>query len=88
MAEDSRAAAELNAVEPPIVRLGHEAALIAQPSTFLLPRGHNRAMVETPLTAVDKDQQQGLVSLSSFAFLLGGVNRDSQRSMLRAVRGV
>lgn len=44
-----------------IVRHGHE-SLIAQPSTFLLPRGQNRAMAEKPLTALDKDQQQGLVS--------------------------
>lgn len=41
---------------------GHEPSLIAQPSTFLLPRGHNRAMQDKPLTAVDKDQLSGLVS--------------------------
>jgi len=44
-----------------IVKHGHE-PVIAQPSTFLLPRGQNRAMTEKPLTALDKDQQQGLVS--------------------------
>jgi hypothetical protein len=65
MAEDTLPAAP-NPVEPKIpptsiARLGHE-AVIAQPSTFLLPRGHNRAMAEKPLTPLDKDQQQGLVS--------------------------
>ena len=43
-------------------RYSHEQR-IAQPSTFLLPRGHNRAMQDKPLTAVDKDQQSGLVSV-------------------------
>ena len=42
-------------------RAGHE-AIIAQPSTFLLPRGYNRAMVEMPLSPLDKEQQAGLVS--------------------------
>jgi hypothetical protein len=69
-AEDTRAAAAPNPVDPiasptGIVRHGHE-SLIAQPSTFLLPRGHNRAMAEKPLTAADKDQQQGLVSGAIF----------------------
>lgn len=43
--------------------VGHE-AIIAQPSTFLLPRGYNRTMVEVemPLSPLDKDQQSGLVS--------------------------
>lgn len=41
--------------------LGHESQ-IAQPSTFLLPRGNTPAMPEPPLTQVDRDQQQGLVS--------------------------
>ncbi|KAG0649008.1 5 -AMP-activated kinase subunit gamma [Hyphodiscus hymeniophilus] len=48
-----------------IVRHGHE-SLIAQPSTFLLPRGPTRAMAEKPLTALDKDQQQGLKSIREF----------------------
>lgn len=47
---------------PTSARYGHEQR-IAQPSTFLLPRGHNRAMQDKPLTAVDKDQQSGLVSV-------------------------
>jgi 5'-AMP-activated protein kinase regulatory gamma subunit len=51
--------AEFIATPTSIARHGHE--LIAQPSTFLLPRGHNRAMEEKPLTLVDKDQEQGLV---------------------------
>jgi len=46
-----------------IARQGHESSLIAQPATFLLlPRGQNRAMQEKPMTALDKDQQSGLVS--------------------------
>jgi len=48
-----------------IARIGHE-AVIAQPSTFLLPRGHNRAMAEQPLSAQDKDQQQGLKAIRDF----------------------
>jgi hypothetical protein len=47
---------------PPTAILGHESSLIAQPSTFLLPRGPNRAMQDNPLSAVDKDQESGLVS--------------------------
>ena len=49
---------------PPTVILGHESSLIAQPSTFLLPRGPNLAMQDKdkPLSAVDKDQLSGLVS--------------------------
>jgi hypothetical protein len=58
-AESTRPAAP-NPVEP-TARHGHE-SLIAQPSTFLLPRGHSRAMAEESLTPVDKDQLQGLVS--------------------------
>lgn len=47
---------------------GHEGALaIAQPSTFLLPRGHNRAMAERTTSPSDREQQRGLVS---FIFLL------------------
>ena len=70
-AEDTRPPAAPNPVDPVasptgIVRHGHE-SLIAQPSTFLLPRGHNRAMAEKPLTALDKDQQQGLVSGAIFS---------------------
>lgn len=45
-----------------IARYGHESR-IAQPSTFLLPRGQNRAMQDKPLSAVDKDQLSGLVSI-------------------------
>jgi len=45
-----------------IPRHGHEPSRIAQPSTFLLPRGQNRAMQDKPLTAIDKDQLSGLVS--------------------------
>jgi len=56
-AEDTRpAAAPTN-----VARFGHEPALIAQPSTFLLPRGQNRAMQDKPVTAVDQDQLKGLV---------------------------
>lgn len=65
MAEGTRLAGEIpvDSIASPtaIVGHGHE-SLIAQPSTFLLPRGQNRAMVEKPLTALDRDQQQGLVS--------------------------
>lgn len=65
-AEGTRAAApnpvEVSAVATSIARPGHEPALIAQPSTFLLPRAQNRAMQEKPLTALDRDQQNGLVS--------------------------
>lgn len=68
-AEDTRPPAGPNSVEgltspTNIARYGHEPSLItvAQPSTFLLPRGLNRAMQEKPLTAVDKDQLSGLVS--------------------------
>lgn len=43
---------------------GHESK-IAQPSTFLLPRSHAPAMPEPPLSQVDRDQQQGLVSSTS-----------------------
>ena len=73
-AEDLRLAAP-NPVDPIAsptgnVRHGHE-SLIAQPSTFLLPRGHNRAMAEKekPLTALDNDQQQGLVSGASSSYV-------------------
>jgi hypothetical protein len=45
-----------------IARHGHESIIPAQPSTFLLPRGHNRAMQDKPLTALDRDQMHGLVS--------------------------
>lgn len=45
-----------------IGRYGHEPARIAQPSTFLLPRGQNLAMKDKPLSPVDKDQLAGLVS--------------------------
>ncbi|TVY15944.1 5'-AMP-activated protein kinase subunit gamma, partial [Lachnellula arida] len=53
---------------PPAVILGHESSLIAQPSTFLLPRGPNRAMQDKdkPLSAVDKDQQSGLKAIRDF----------------------
>jgi 5'-AMP-activated protein kinase regulatory gamma subunit len=43
-----------------IARHGHER--IAQPSTFLLPRGQNSAMQDKPLSSVDRDQLSGLVS--------------------------
>lgn len=56
-AEDTRlAAAPTN-----VARYGHEPSRIAQPSTFLLPRGQNRAMQDKPMTAVDQDQLKGLV---------------------------
>lgn len=80
MAEDIRAAAP-NPVEPVAMsastaRPGHE-AVIAQPSTFLLPRVHNRAMAEKPLTPLDKDQQQGLVSgLTIFLLMHENCNND------------
>ncbi|KAH8801689.1 Snf1 protein kinase-like protein complex subunit Snf4 [Xylogone sp. PMI_703] len=48
-----------------IARHGHE-PVIAQPSTFLLPPGQNRTMSEKPLTALDKDQRQGLKSIRDF----------------------
>ncbi|KAH8600250.1 Snf1 protein kinase-like protein complex subunit Snf4 [Bisporella sp. PMI_857] len=39
--------------------------VFAQPSTFLLPRGQDRAMAaERPLSQLDKDQQQGLEAKS------------------------
>lgn len=62
-AEDTRppAAAVPNDLTS-IARHGHEPSRIAQPSTFLLPRGQNRAMQDKPLTAIDKDQLSGLVS--------------------------
>lgn len=57
-AEDTRlAAAPTN-----VASYGHEPSFIAQPSTFLLPRGQNRAMQDKPVTAVDQDQLKGLVS--------------------------
>jgi 5'-AMP-activated protein kinase regulatory gamma subunit len=66
-AEVTRAPAAPNPVDGPpsptnIARYGHEPSWIAQPSTFLLPRGQNRAMQDKPLSAVDKDQLSGLVS--------------------------
>ena len=45
-----------------VASYGHEPSRIAQPSTFLFPRSQNRAMQDKVLTAVDKDQQSGLVS--------------------------
>ncbi|PVH89509.1 Snf1 protein kinase-like protein complex subunit Snf4 [Cadophora sp. DSE1049] len=61
-AEDTRpAAAPTN-----VARFGHEPALIAQPSTFLLPRGQNRAMQDKPVTAVDQDQLKGLNAIREF----------------------
>lgn len=67
-AEGTRAAAAPNAVDRSpsptnIARHGHEPSRIAQPSTFLLPRGQNRAMQDKPLSSVDRDQLSGLVSL-------------------------
>jgi 5'-AMP-activated protein kinase regulatory gamma subunit len=53
-----------------IARYGHEPSRIAQPSTFLLPRGQNRAMQDKPLSAVDKDQLSGLVSDTLMADLM------------------
>lgn len=66
-------------------RLGHE-AVIAQPSTFLLPRGQNRAMAGKPLSPLDKDQLQGLVSgPRSLSILLsrGGVQSDQEGHDIR-----
>lgn len=70
-AEDTRPAAAPNPVDSltsptNIARHGHEPSRIAQPSTFLLPRGQNRAMQEKPLTATDKDQLSGLNAIRSF----------------------
>lgn len=48
------------------ITYGHEPPIVAQPSTFLLPRGQNRAMQEKPLTAIDRDQMHGLKSIRDF----------------------
>ncbi|KAL3423288.1 nuclear protein snf4 [Phlyctema vagabunda] len=69
-AEGTRAAAPNpdHSLSSPIT-YGHEPPIVAQPSTFLLPRGQNRAMQEKPekpLTALDKDQMHGLKSIRDF----------------------
>jgi len=61
-AEDNARAA--TATNPVDARFGHER--IAQPSTFLLPRGQNRAMQEQPLSSVDKDELAGLNAIREF----------------------
>ncbi|RDW94797.1 putative nuclear protein SNF4 [Coleophoma crateriformis] len=48
------------------ISYGHEPPLVAQPSTFLLPRGHNRAMEDKPLSPLDRDQMHGLKSIRDF----------------------
>jgi 5'-AMP-activated protein kinase regulatory gamma subunit len=70
-AEVTRAPAAPNPVDDSpsptnIARYGHEPSWIAQPSTFLLPRGQNRAMQDKPLSAVDKDQLSGLKAIRDF----------------------
>jgi hypothetical protein len=91
-AEDTRPGAP-NSVNPitssptGFPRHGHE-SLIAQPSTFLLPRGQPRAMTEKPLTALDKDQQQGLVSAALQDLVVGGVWERELATSFRTVRGV
>ncbi|PQE05618.1 nuclear snf4 protein [Rutstroemia sp. NJR-2017a BBW] len=73
MAEDTQPAgsnpADAIASQPPIIARHDHESLIAQPSTFLLPRGKLTEMQvqpEKPMTAQDKDQQQGLKSIRDF----------------------
>ncbi|PQE30148.1 Nuclear SNF4 protein [Rutstroemia sp. NJR-2017a WRK4] len=73
MAEDTQPAgsnpADAIASQPPIIARHDHESLIAQPSTFLLPRGkliEMQVQPEKPMTAQDKDQQQGLKSIRDF----------------------
>ncbi|KAM3084580.1 AMP-activated serine/threonine-protein kinase regulatory subunit [Clarireedia jacksonii] len=73
MAEDTQPAgsnpADAIPSQPPIIARHDHESLIAQPSTFLLPRGkvpEMQVQQEKPMTAQDKDQRQGLKSIRDF----------------------